>query len=205
MAKYVIDTNDLLFDMQGCIVFGVKDGDVMLSDLYANEMEEPTPDYINEHFRELQDEAYRKGCEDTEKLWKCPSSENEHYRKGLEDAWECARKIYEDLTIVDVKKAFGETAEFSELLSTLTPHEALSKLQAYEEKQKEDAEIKVGDEVTPKSKDADWKGIVIGIEGGDAQVMTPDGYSCGYPLYIMKRTGRHFPEVAQLLKKMKGE
>lgn len=182
MAKYVIDTDNCPFKIRTLLAMGWKEEDGLerFKTIGDDEVELLNSDYINEHYGDLQDIAYQA---------------------GLEDAWELMHKIafYKDPhVLID---AFGATT-WGELLENNTPQEAIAKLRAYEEKQDE---IKIGDEVTPKSKDADWKGIVIGIEGGEAQVMTPDGYSCGYPLDIMKRTGRHFPEVADLLKKMKGE
>ena len=80
--------------------------------------------------------------------------------------------------------------------------EAIAKLKAYEEKQKAEDEIKVGDEVTPKR--ASWKGVVVGIDDDNAMVMTSDGYSAMYQIEILCKTGRHF-NIASILEDMRND
>ena len=171
-----------------------------------DKLEPLTPDYINEHFGELQDQAYRKGCEDTEKLWKCPSSENEHYQKGLEDAWELAKKLIWRSSPKD-REAMGieiETDE-SEILLNYSVHEALDKLTAYEQKQKEDAErIMFGDGL--KTKECGFKCIALSNEtNGEVYVWREDCVAYMDSAKRFVKTGETFPELAALLEKMKGE
>ena len=64
-------------------------------------------------------------------------------------------------------------------------------------------EIKVGDEVTPKSNNSNWLGVVVGVDDTNAMVMTRDGYTAMYRLEILKNTGKHFPQMAELLRGMK--
>ena len=74
----------------------------------------------------------------------------EAYNKGLEDAWECVKKLTVNDYLKDgydsdeLLKIFGTDNIFC-ILKNYTPQEALAKLEAYE---KEQAEIKVGDVVT---------------------------------------------------------
>lgn len=65
MSKYIIDTGDYLFTTDGVLVVGF-DCDNKPATFYnsLDNLEELNSDYINEHFGELQDEAYRKGFED---------------------------------------------------------------------------------------------------------------------------------------------
>ena len=65
-------------------------------------------------------------------------------------------------------------------------------------------EIKVGDEVTPKSNNSNWLGVVVGVDDTNAMVMTRDGYTAMYRLEILKKTSKHFSQVAELLEAMKG-
>ena len=73
----------------------------------------------------------------------------EAYNKGLEDAWELAKKIVvdcKDMTGKEFQDIFGYYLH--EVFVNYTPQEALAKLEAYE---KEQAEIKVGDVVQVKN------------------------------------------------------
>lgn len=65
MSKYIIDTGDYLFTTDGVLVVGF-DCDNKPATFYnsLDNLEELNSDYINEHFGELQDEAYQKGFED---------------------------------------------------------------------------------------------------------------------------------------------
>ena len=64
-------------------------------------------------------------------------------------------------------------------------------------------EIHVGDEVTPI--DGTWRGVVVGVEDGDLTIMGDKGISAdGYKSRNFSKTGRHFDEVEELLKKMRG-
>ena len=75
----------------------------------------------------------------------------------------------------------------------------------YEAWKKQKAEIRVGDEV--KEKTALWTGVIVGFdEFGDLTIMDRSGNSCGgYKAKYFKKTGRHFDEVEELLKKMGDE
>ena len=53
------------------------------------------------------------------------------YEKGLEDAWECARKLIE-LSITERQKLFN-TVSISDIINILSPSEAMSKVKRYEE------------------------------------------------------------------------
>lgn len=75
---------------------------------------------------------------------------DEAYQRGLTDAWETARKIVlsvDDggLSVYDVSKIFGDESSHY-VLKNYSAAEAIEKLKTFEEKQKADAEIKVGDE-----------------------------------------------------------
>ena len=75
MSKYIIDTEAWanLFEVQRVGVYGI--GDDIVTDektvwsrmFRLDELEELNSDYINEHFGNLQDEAYQRGFEDGKK------------------------------------------------------------------------------------------------------------------------------------------
>lgn len=131
-----------------------------------------------------------------------------NYSKGTEDAWEFASMLMdmhpdvaEDIYwSMNGGKGIGVAAE-------LTYHEAKSR---YEEWKKEKDEIRVGDEVEPKIKDGyDEKGVVLRLYQPKqykplADVLWRDE-TVDTMVVVEKlvRTGRHFDEVEELLKKMK--
>lgn len=119
-----------------------------------------------------------------------------YYEKGLEDAWELARKIF---TFNDnkIKEIFGVAGKRS-AFDDLSPQVALAKLEAYE---KEQNEIKVGDVVTVCGE----KGIVVGyLCGLEEYEVWMDGY--GRPQRIckneIKKTGKHI-DIQSVLEQIK--
>ena len=126
------------------------------------------------------------------------------YIRGLNDAWEMVRKIIEPVydggySFDVLHQIFGESAIRSILKHNTAP-EAIAKIKEYEDKQ--DAEIKVGDEVN-------WQGIksvVVRISHDYIYTLTESG---GTQIYHHTdtefiKTGRTFPQVAEVMKEMRG-
>ena len=134
------------------------------------------------------------------------------YQRGLDDAWEAAKKIfgYEidgGIPIDEVGRVFGysEDATFctADIFRHNTVQEAIEKLKAYEEKQKADDKIEVGDEVN-------WLGdcfIVTRIfqpRNMKEQCDGIDDDGCVYHDVLMddlEKTGRHF-DIQSILEAM---
>ena len=96
--KYVLEIKSEYEDsFKGVMILGVKDSDLFVDTLAVEDLEELNSDYINEHFGELQDEAYQKGINDGSLDVK--QRVEGAYQKGLDDAWEAARKIVCDETL----------------------------------------------------------------------------------------------------------
>lgn len=128
MSKYIIEIDDdLSFDVQFLQAIGAEpNGVVRIRHIEFEKLEELNSDYINEHFGDPQDDAYQR---------------------GLNEAWECARKLFSSMADSDIEKAFPiewNNGGFHALIN-LQPQEAIAKLKAYEKKQSD--KIKVGDEV----------------------------------------------------------
>jgi len=131
---------------------------------------------------------------------------DESYQRGLDDAWEAARKLFSSMADSDIEKAFPiewNNGGFKALMN-LQPQEAIEKLKAYEEKQKADDEIKVGDEVN-------WDGVCFIV----TQIFQPrnmkeqcngiDDDGCVYSDVLiddLKKTGRHF-DIPKILEEMR--
>ena len=121
--------------------------------------------------------------------------------KVIEDKiWELAENIY-GMSIEDKMSCFGFSLT-SAITSNLSCQEAKAKFEAWLERKNE---IKVGDEYC----DADEVFVVTNIDNSDiVSVIFTDGSMdelSKKELRECRKTGRHFNEVEELLKKIRGE
>lgn len=156
----------------------------------AENIKELNSDYINEHFGQLQDEAYKRGYKEGE----------ENGRKdGLFEAWELMKKIVfaqDPHVMVDILGAMT----FGEVLLKNTPQEAIAKLKSHEE---EKYRIHVGDEVV--SKNGSIKFIVTNIDDETATMLSSDGQcAITHAIESFKRTGKRF-DIQTILKELDDE
>ena len=210
--KYIVDIPDGV--EWGVVTCRTEDG------FYTRDfdsLEELNSDYINEHYGDLQDEAYQEGYKAcmSENDFDSPCTSCEAYQRGLNDAWEAAKKIfgYEmdgGIPLNEIGKVFGyaEDAIFctADIIRHNTASEAIAKLKAYEEKQKADDEIKVGDEVAFHHDDGRPDTVVVVTYiGQDGFIDGMDGRGTQYahknPTKWTK-TGRHF-DIGKILEEMK--
>ena len=118
----------------------------------------------------------------------------EAYNKGLEDAWELAKKLFcppryngMDIHIVPAR---------------YTVQEALAKLEAYE---KEQAEIKVGDVVQFEGKIGVVTAITEGKEVKTADILRKDGqFTISWCIAKCKKTGKHI-DIQSVLQQIGGD
>lgn len=144
--------------------------------------------------------AYQQGYEDGKKAsCDCKDNMEAEYNRGLNEAWEAARKIAK-LGIDEQKRLFGCFGIYF-ISHEDSASEAISKIKEYEEEQKQDAEIKVGDEVVID----DSIGIVTRAFPGavTCYVMRKDGSSGEEDRNDCKTTGRHFDQIAEVLNEMR--
>lgn len=149
-------------------------------------------------------DAYRDGLNDGKKQAKAQAQldvahdiENVakiNYQKGLEDAWDAARKIvtWPDRSLVNSDTFDLDPGE--NIFTKYSASEAITKLRVYEEKQKADDEIKVGDEVINNT--TGTKGILLEPETEDllATVIVPNNRWNTFNIshINLTKTGRHF-------------
>ena len=124
---------------------------------------------------------------------------------GQNDAWEAARKIAISpgdggLSTHDLFKIFGNDS-LQYAFKNYSASEAIAKLKAYEEKQKADEEIKVGDEVIYNGT---TKCIVVRPEDDEryASLIDSDGTLYSADHRECKKTGRHF-DIDKILAEMR--
>lgn len=133
------------------------------------------------------------------------------YEQGLNDAWECARRIDNDYDLEQYLIDSIESKSYIErcdLFNQLSPQECMAKIKEYEEKQTEKAEIKVGDEVIYHGDGVHdgSVGVVIGVEKDWREVRFKSSWnSVGIHKDTLTKTGRHFPQIEEVLEQMKGE
>lgn len=121
------------------------------------------------------------------------------YEDGLNDAWGVARKIgsTDGYTCGELEKIFGLRSVgyiVGYILDSFTASEAIDAIENYEG-------IKVGDEVIG---DIGGRGVVIRVSPDHEHltVMLDDGTAMRWIKEEFKKTGRHFPQIAEVLQKM---
>lgn len=134
------------------------------------------------------------------------AADKEAYNKGLNDAWELAKKLWlpsnrGGLPYYEVKKIFE--CDYYTIAENYTPQEAIAKLEAYE---KEQNEIKVGDVVEATDLFGDvFKGIVLDFKDGaenEVFVLYENGCVDVWEIADCKKTGKHI-HIQTLLDELK--
>lgn len=138
-----------------------------------------------------------------------PYDQDEAYQRGLNDAWTFADDVSHNRgNILDILGC----PTFGVAFKQLTASEAIQKLKEYEERKKAE-KFEVGDEViqitnsgTPTGTSCivtyvdNEKGALSGInDNGKVVVCTTQMHRW------WRKTGRSFPEIVEVLKKMRGE
>lgn len=155
---------------------------------------------IWERMKRCYDYGYEDGKADTP-FTDTEEAEKTAYEQGLNDSWECARKISMPeneggMSVKALQSIFGTTRE----IFKCTASEAIAKIKEYEEKQNE---IKVGDEI--RLYDAIEVVTCVtstGLQTIDANGLTSTWCYNTYPLETWEKTGRHFNQIAEVLKQM---
>ena len=122
----------------------------------------------------------------------------EPYQRGLEDAWECARKIALSVEDGGMRDVFNVDTCYS-IFIRYSAQEAIAKIAEYE-KQKD--AIKIGDEV--RLNHDDTKAVVMDeSDQEDAWwVYTENGCIEEWHSSKFRKSGRTFPQIAEVLKAM---
>ena len=165
---------------------------------------------IGEHMTELFENGYDQGYEDGKAATPFTDTEEAKktaYEQGLNDAWDAAKKLCQSVKYGGIEEYCSEIFEITPFetfdVFDYTASEAIAKIKVYEDKQKQDAEIKVGDEVTHDGA----KFIVLNIDSQtsvyclDTRGRTPIFTN----IHNLTKTGRHFGQIAEVLKQMNRE
>lgn len=149
--------------------------------------------YTEPDLEQVRKEAYDKGYADAK------GGYENGFENGMIVAWEAARKI-STTPVGELKKILDIEEDSNGMLwpfHEYTAAEAIEKLKACEQEQEE---IKVGDEVLAPFGTA----VVTNIVDDKIWFCYADGH-CGFDYKKDKprKTGRHFPEIATVLAKMR--
>lgn len=205
MSKYVIDLRpDCKVVQQIC----ESDGRVSIGSQSIVYLEELNDNYVQEHFSTILRDEYDRGYKDGGNVTEIQAHDDVN-KQGLEDAWEYAKKIVLNpddggLGLSELNEIFGFYT-LQSIFKNYTVHQAIEKLKAYEEEQKANAEIKVGDEVINNTTGS--RGILLEPETQDmlATVIIPSQrwrtFNSRYS--NLTKTGKHY-NIEGLLKVMNG-
>lgn len=198
MSKYIIEIAEEYEEyFKGVLICGIADGKFAVDVIAREDLEELNSDYINENFGKLQDEAYQKGINDGSLDVK--QRVEGAYQRGLEDAWEAARKIIHmpegDLLNI-FTECYSAVCTALQVLLKYDASEAIAKLKAYEDKQKD--RIEVWDEVEA----AFGTAVVTYCEEESVGYLYSTGSTGFDEPRNVKKTGRHF-DIASILEAMR--
>lgn len=158
---------------------------------------------IKRQAQELIDQAYERGFK-AGKESEAIAIQDGYYQRGLDDAWEAARKIMCNggLKLSELSQIFGMTS-FTDIFHSFSGSEAIEKIRQYEEQKKsEEEEIKVGDEVYIS--DRNYTYIVTSVKEY-ASFFSQNGKWGNEHKSNLTKTGRHFDQIAEVLKQMQEE
>jgi len=150
--------------------------------------------YTEPDIEQIRKEAYEQGYDD---------AAEEKYTDGLADAWEAARKI---ANMIDNERfVVLDTFFVDRAFSKNTAAEAIAKIKAWEDGRQE---IKVGDEVENTQTSVRFIVTHLWMNNRGEKGVSGFNYECSAlstALDLVRKTGRHFPEIATVLKKTRGE
>ena len=191
--KYIIELEDKPFhNGNGDFLYRVKGFNSLVFDMTG--IGKLTP-YTEPDLEQVRKEAYEKGWKEAEDHYE--KGYNDGYDTGLSDAWEASRNVIA-LSTVDRREVFGSEYMYS-ILEKHTAAEAIEKIRQYEQ---EKEEIQVGDEVAYKH-DKNLKGFVYQVDRHVVRGVTSGAVNFQWIRDTVVKTGRHFPEIAEVLQKMK--
>ena len=191
MSKYIIEIAEEYEEyFKGVLICGIADGKFAVDVIAREDLEELNSDYINEHYGELQDEAYQRGLEDGKKAFDLLDAERDsEYQRGYEDGKNSTEKGCEGCKY-ESRTAIEEPCKYCSNCHT----------SKYTPMPKHSDRIEVGDEVTTH-----WaKGIATVADYGNDifYVMFSDG-SCGKrEVNTLKKTGKHY-DIQSILEAMR--
>ena len=196
--KYIIEIpEDKIADFVGSTHFLMPY--MMAGHIWHHDTGLPIEPYTELDLVQLRKEAYAEGYKEGMQLSIDDAKLKEEYQQGINDAWEAVGKIYNMCS--DVRHKIFKENLIQKILSIYSASEAIEKTRQYEQEQ----EYHVGDEF---ENGAGQKFVVLKMDGKEIdRYIDGDGktYVMDAKYRVMRKTGRHFPEIGAVLEKMRGE
>lgn len=171
----------------------------------TKDLEQEAHDLLEKVYDEGLDAGYKIGHDEgylagKNESYKAPVSTQDAYNQGLNDAWECAKKIY-FMTASEILKTFGGCSNWVKH----SAREALDKVKEFEQAKsrvsEQGAEIEIGDLVHAPQLNPSRTGVVVGIRRGKLSIVWMDGSVGTWEKSRFEKTGKHI-DLDQLSKLM---
>jgi len=194
--KYIVEIGDNENLYKTMIANG---GRSYMAVVYGEPYTEP---YTELDLEQARKEAYEEGFDVGRTL------NTGKYEKGLNDAWDAARKIIRmpEGDLLNLFDVYSSVCTSVQAILKYDASEAIDKIRQYEQEQ--DAEIKVGDEVVGVFSDGKETRPFVFMRGTQEYyfgMYSDTGEFCRTVRLNLRKTGRHFPEIAAVLEKMRGD
>jgi hypothetical protein len=202
--KYIIELEDKPFHKEdGDFLYRVKGFKSLVFDMTG--IGKLTP-YTEPDLEQVRKEAYEEGYK-TAKIQCGIQSEKDmrevgerHYQRGLADAWEAVRKIY-SFDLEEREELFPDSERFNigSICEAYSASEAIEKIRQYEQEKR----FCVGDEF---ENERGKRFVILKMDGTEIdRYIDEEGKTyCMIAKYkVIRKTGRHFPEIAAVLEKMR--
>ena len=198
MSKYIIEIEDEPFVRRSALygeksMYRAKGFNSLVFDQFGLDKLTPLDKELSSELGEAYHKGFKAGQHEATTL---------EYQQGLDDAWETIIKLAHT-TYAQRSEIFDGLQDILSIMQKFSPSEVTAKIREYEAKQESD-EIRVGDEVKHKDGNVRWTSVVVEIDGDTIYLMGDTGAVADYQRCNFKKTGRHFPQVAELLEAMKG-
>lgn len=184
---------------------GCKGGKRQSQDLIAQAYQRGFKDGFDKAIAD--DEAYESGFAAGQEQAHEEINVNKYIEQGRNEAWEAAKKIISQNSaswgMKDMKEIFGLSYS-TDIMLDLSASEAIEKISSYEARKKqEEDEIRVGDEVLFNGI---AKAVVLSTRMRGLEnycfIICADGSGGECEKLKLKKTGRTFQEIVEVLKKM---
>ena len=170
MKKYIIEFSEDPYTIR---LLKIKNGDECPTTEFKAVTPYTEPD-IEKIRKEAYEDGYNRGKHDAKKAFEVYAGNA--YQRGMEDAWEAARKIAK-LDTDEQKRLFGCFGIYF-VAHEYSASEAVEKIKAYEQEQEQKQEIYIGDEIITTSGLYAICSNIDNIKEGWVYLFFDDG-SCG--------------------------
>ena len=197
--KFIIELDSKMANHKG-FVYGVKDvpglyvDDEIISNLKTYEDKTETTDNLEEILK-----AQNKN---TDKILTA-MQENYFHECGMKEAWNCILEVYLSPEnggySKEVLKEIFLESDFSSIISDFSIMEIAEKIKIFEEKQND--EFNLYDEVAYLN----TKAVIVEIDDGYFTGLCENGELIGISYRYWQKTGRNFPQIAEVLEETRCE